>query len=578
MDKIIEFFQNLNFDKFISYLKDYRFWIVIAAIVLLIILSITVIIYYKKDYKRIALNYEDYNTRYFSIHYDEQYVYSVDDKTLTKKRKENLDWFYSSFIPQDKLRVIVWINALQKEDTKASNYLEVHTKIQFPKRNVYTILTVTSINYEKKIIHIESRIFPNIKKSRMELGRKLNIKNEKDMPTLLNERKDSPCTMFLCQLFTEENNSTKITNILVTILLSRLLKFTSKNRLICSTENNYITIVSFNSCTDVEVSSLGNKIAKEISRILFLSSISNNISFKIGIIKDSNREYDFYKLISIGEEITNYAYQNELSSNVIIYNQNMNYQIEQDSEDIDELKSVINENLFTQTITPILNTKGQIFGYDINFNVISDKIKSFEELQTIALENNYTFELESVFYRNAHSLFIGHAPKTNQHILFDIKPDCCNYIKDIIASNQSAKKAQTIFVLKDYDVNDDLITKLQELETSGINFALEITSTTLTLSAELMKIFPYFILRETTFDSNFTGQYLAFFSDMVNRISTYKGKIIATGISSWSNIEILLNLNVGLISSKQIAQSTAGMPTIDDKRIEKLISLKKENK
>ncbi len=576
MDKIIKFFENLNFDKFLSYLKDYRFWIVIGAILLLIILCISIIVYYRKDYKRIALNNDDFNTRYFAIHYDDQFVYAVDNNDLTNKKRENIDWFYSSFVSQDKLRVVVWLNALKNKNTNVSNFLEVHTKIKYPKRNIYTILTVTSINYEKKIIHIESRIFPNIKKSRKELGIKLNIKNERDMPTLLKNNIDSPCTMFMCQLFNKDTNFSKLNSILITIVMSKLLKFTSKTRYICSTENNSIVLVSFNNCSDKEVSILGNKLAKEVSKVLFLSSLSNNISFKIGVIKDSQRDYDFYSLVTIGEEITNYAHHNQLSTNIIVYNPNMSYQIEEDSEDVDELKLIMKDGLFTHTITPIINTKGQTFGYDVTFNVLSERIKSFEQAQKIAVENNYTLELESILYRTAHSIFIGHAPKTYQYILFDIKPNCCNFIKDIIANNDTAKKALTIFVLKDYDVNQEIVQELKDFESQGINFALEITSSTLSLQAEDLKIFPYFVIRENTFIGSFTGQNLAFFSDMINRISSYRGKIIATGVSTWSTIETLLSLNINLIASKQFAQSNDEIPSIDSKKIEKLLALKNQ--
>ncbi len=576
MDKIIEFFENLNFDKFLSYLKDYRFWIVIGAFLLLIILCITILVYYRKDYKRIALNNDDFNTRYFVIHYEDQFVYAVDNKDLTNKKKESLDWFYSSFVSQDKLRVVVWLNALKNKNSDVSNFLEVHTKISFPKRNIYTILSVTSINYEKKIIHIESRIFPNIKKSRKELGIKLNIKNERDMPTLLKNNIEVPCTMFLCQFFNKDTNQTRLNNILITIVMSKLLKYTSKTRYICSTENNSIVLISFNNCSDKEVSNLGNRLAKEISKVLFLSSLSNNVSYKIGVVKDNSREYDFYSLVTLGEEITSYAQRNQLSTNVIVYNPNMSYQIEEDSEDVDELKLIMKDNLLTHTITPIINTKGQIFGYDVSFNILSEKIKSFETAQIIASENNYTLEFESILYRIAHSMFIGHAPKTNQYILFDIKPNCCNFINDIIANNNTAKKALTIFVLKDYDLNSEIIQELKDYESHGINFALEITSATLSLQAEDLKIFPYFVIRENTFIGSFTGQNLAFFSDMINRISSYKGKIIATGVSSWSTIETLLSLNINLISSKQLAQSTDELPTIDSKKIEKLLALKNE--
>ena len=164
MEQIKDFFKDFTFKKLLELLGNT--YVIIFSLMLLLLIGLLIFICLTIRTKKLkqVVSYEDNNVRYFSIHYDRDYVYSVDKRNLNKKRKENIEWFYSCFAPGEKVRLEVWLNELMKENHTAPNHLEVSTKVKGNKSLIFTVIDVTHINYEKKIIHLESRLFPSIQK------------------------------------------------------------------------------------------------------------------------------------------------------------------------------------------------------------------------------------------------------------------------------------------------------------------------------------------------------------------------------------------------------------------------------
>ena len=166
MDQIKEFFKDFSFDRLFELLGNT--YVIVFALMFLLLIGLIIfccLTIREKKLKQIVV-YEDNNVRYFSIHYGRDYVYSVDKRHLNKKRKENLEWFYNCFAPGEKVRLEVWLNELMKKDHTAPNHLEVSTKVKGNKSLIFTVIDVTHINYEKQIIHLESRLFPSIQKTK----------------------------------------------------------------------------------------------------------------------------------------------------------------------------------------------------------------------------------------------------------------------------------------------------------------------------------------------------------------------------------------------------------------------------
>ena len=509
-------------------------------------------------------------------------------ENLSSKRKENLEWFYNCFDPGEKLRLTVWLSELVKVDHTAPNHLEVSTRVKNVKFPIFTVIDVTHINYEQKIIHLQSRLFPTIKKTRKTTNSRNNVVYYTDMPKLLLDFEDNPRTLFLIRLSnldTLDKGRTDFDFTLFTLLISRLVKFLSPSRYLCQLKSNEIVIVDFKMRTKNEAIALGHNFAKVINKTLGLSSIDEYVSYKIGINQEKKQESDFTTLTRFAREVAIYAETNGLSTDVLIYDPNSIRQQENVASIITNIKRNIDRRLFSCRYTPILNSKdGKVFGYDCLLSAPKSVVLSISSMLEYASHNNFLIDLLRVLYletNRAHS-FSNNQAIHNQFVTFPIKLSFYEEVIEIFTRIERPKNVNTIFILNDKDIDDidnkEVIEILNKLKSNNLTIGLEITSNSLILSPEILKLFDYFIINGKSFTKVQESQNLILFSDMIARLSSYKGSIIATELHSWTYIELFTSLNISYISSPLFSQSDRNLPYTDPRRINKLINIAKANK
>ena len=580
MDKIKEFFTDFSIEKLFELLTEK--YVVIFIVMLLIFIGLiifTLLTIREKKLKQVC-TYEDNNVRYFSIHFENDYVYSVDKRNLSRKRKERLSWFYNCFSSSDRLRVTFWLNELIKKDHSVPHHLEVTTKVKNVKHPVFTVIDVTHINYENQIIHLESRLFPTIKKEKKTKNSKTSIIYYTEMSKLLLEYEDNPRTLFLIRLSSIdslEKDNTNVNYTLSTLIMSRLVKFLSPTRYLCALKSNEIVIVDFKLRSKNEAIALGHNLAKEIQRTLDLSSTNESFSFRIGINQEKKNESDFSTLTRFAREVAIYAESNGLVNNVIIYDHNSIKQEENVAQIITNIKRNIDRRLFTCKYTPIINCKdGKTFGYDCSLHAPKSVVYSISSMLDYASHNNFLEDLLRVLYLETNQAYSSHSSiaYTSQFLTMSIKLSFYEEIIDIFTRVHRPRNINTIFILNDKDIDDidvnETISILKKLKQHNLTIGLEITSTSLTLIPEIVKQFDYFIINGNSFTNLKESQHLILFSDMITRLGSYKGTIIATELKTWVLIELFINLNITYISSPLFGQKDKQIPQTDIRKINKL--------
>lgn len=580
MDKIKEFFTDFSIEKLFELLTEWHVIIFIVMILLLISLIIFTLVTIREKKLKQVCTYEDNNVRYFSIHYENNYVYAVDKRNLTLKRKERLSWFYNCFSPSDRYRVTFWLTELMKKDHSVPHHLEVTTKVKNVKHPVFTVIDVTHINYEEQIIHLESRLFPTIKREKKTKNSKSSIIYYTEMPKLLLEHEDNPRTLFLIRLSSIdsiEKDNTDVSHTLSTLIMSRLVKFLSPTRYLCALKSNEIVIVDFKLRTKNEAIALGHSFAKEIKRTLGLSSINDSFSFRIGINQEKKNESDFSTLTRFAREVAIYAESNGLINDVIIYDSNSIRQEENVAQIITNIKRNIDRRLFTCTYTPIINCKdGRTFGYDCSLHAPKSVVYSISSMLDYASHNNFLVDLLRILYLETNHAYSSNSSiaYTSQFLTMPIKLSFYEEIIDIFTRIQRPRNVNTIFILNDKDIDEidvnETISILKKLKHNNLTIGLEITSTSLTLLPEIVKQFDYFIINGHSFTNLKESQHLILFSDMITRLGSYKGTIIATELKTWVLIELFINLNITYISSPLFGQKDKQIPQPDIRKINKL--------
>lgn len=584
MEQIKEFFKDFTFKKLLELLGNT--YVIIFSLMLLLLIGLLIFICLTIRTKKLkqVVSYEDNNVRYFSIHYDRDYVYSVDKRNLNKKRKENIEWFYSCFAPGEKVRLEVWLNELMKENHTAPNHLEVSTKVKGNKSLIFTVIDVTYINYEKKIIHLESRLFPSIQKlKRKNKNSKRNIVYYTEMPKILLDFEDNPRTLFLIRLSnldTLEKESNDFNFTIFTLLISRLVKFLSPSRYLCQLKSNELVIIDFKMRTKNEAIALGHNFSKVITKSLSLAGIDDYVSFKIGINQEKKQDSDFTTLTRFAREAAIYAEANDLDTDVLIYDQNAFKQQENVARIISNIKRNIDRRLFSCTYTPIINVKdGTTFGYDCLLSAPQSVVYSVTSMLEYASNNNFLIDLIRILYLETnlgYSLSPTHT-YYNQFLTMPIKLSFHQEIIEIFTRVERPKNVNTIFILNDKDIDEidvkESLKIIKELKHHNLTIALEVTSNSLILAPDLLKKFDYFIISGKSFHKIKESQNLILFSDMIARLGSYKGTIIATEIESWTQMELFINLNINYISSPLLGQSNKKLPSIDYRKITKLLNM-----
>ena len=75
MDKIKDFLKNFTFEKLLNLLTEWHVVLFLVMFIILITILVLTCIFIRTKKLRQIVTYEDNNVRYFSIHFDKNYVY-----------------------------------------------------------------------------------------------------------------------------------------------------------------------------------------------------------------------------------------------------------------------------------------------------------------------------------------------------------------------------------------------------------------------------------------------------------------------------------------------------------------------
>lgn len=575
MEEIIEYFKNMTFDEVLRIARSWYGILFISCILILLIFFISALCFnVKKSKKRIMAKTMNV-VRLFVIHYKENYVYSFDKFNLKKKRKEPLEWFYNTFSQKDRKRVEVWLSELQKEDHKVPHHLELQIKIKTSKQPVFTVISVSSINYDKGIIHLESRVFPNIKKA-TKSKQKNSITHYKELPSILAQNTTSPKNLFFIRLYStnELDDFSRVNHIIITLILSRLLKYCSSTRHICLLNSNEILILDLKLTTKNEAYALSHTLSSEISKVLFLSSIYDDFEYKIGIVQKKDCSPSLSEEIKLAREMSILAQNDDSNEDWVLFDESTSYKSSNLNPIINNIRNLMDRRLFTCKYTPILNTYDcSVFGYLCDLSAPNALVNSIEDMQDYASKSNFLTELNRILYIETNQVF-NFNTNLNRFVYTTMNLNPSQYLSfiDFYTHTENPKHVKTIFIIEDSNLENDqqiALTIIKELKKVDMCLGLKITSTNLDLIPEIMKSFDFFFLYEDSFKKVYESQNQILYGDMISRLSFYSAQIISVNISSWPLIDFSCKYSIKHISSPLLSTSSKSLPIIDNKKLNK---------
>lgn len=559
-------------------------------LVALLVLAVLLGIYFLqiKNYRKSLVSGKN-NVRIYAIHYNENKVLVFDKHNLKKHRTHDLTWLYESVSQTDQLRLKVWLSELKRVDHKVPHHIEIHVYINGIRQTIFSVLEVSSINYEKGIIHLISHLFPNINKIKKDKNTQIYIKEEAAMPNIIDENRSSVALYNIRLFSTYEFDSDQVfrpDHLIMTQIMNRLAKFATNSRYLSLLKSNEICICDFSIQNTNGAIALGHNFAKEVSRILFLNGLQNKFSFKIGVVFDKYHSKTFQELSKTAKEMSIFAEDNNIQSPVILFDKFLNYRQLSQNTIVDNIKNVITKDEIAYKYTSIIDgTKGGfVLGYYVELIPKRSLLSSFQEVQEYAYKNDMGDKLMKLILNNIKSakkkLPGTNVVEDNSLIFIDIQVPYVPLILSLLEEEElSNLRKNIVLVFEDNDVKSfsqesDFNTVITSLKEANILFALLPTKLSLDLSSEITTVFDYFIIDENIFNdllSNSKHQIL--FQDLIQKLSSYKKKIIGVNIGSWQSFEYYIKQNVTCYSTDILGYSFDTLPVLDEKKLNKSIDI-----
>ena len=528
------------------------------------------------------------NLRLFTIYCKDKYVYVVDKKNFKNRRKEEFKWFFNSFTKEDSIRVKVWMNELIKADRNVKDCLEVQVVIG-KNQKMFSLLTCTGIDKENLILHMESHLFPEIKNRRLNKSIKEgHISSYQDLSNIYHLSKNERFNVYVILLFSLDQASNKKSiwdnKVLTTLLISKIIKYFNSSMKLCLTKNNELIILESNIYSKNKTIFYGNKFSSEVSKMLFLNSLQNSYQHRVAIATGQVKKQTFDELVEIAKKMAIDA--QEENNELVIYNMNETNS-QSKKEIIESINRIISNKLVDVTYTNLLNcSNGHLKGFYTNINIKSNLFEDYLSMAEYAYSYSLLNQLLHFYYEEINKIYVNKyfITSENRRLFLKVKPqfykEICNVINDI----QLPKNFKTVLVFNDKDIIKEAATNskfihevLTEFKNDNrIRLGLEFTTPSVELSDQLLKMFDYYIFDQSTSFSNIltsTQDQILLQNLIINLLDFSNGKLTAVNLNSWQAIEYFSSLGFKYVSGPYFGMETNKAPSVDSKKINKLLSL-----
>lgn len=567
--------------------------LIVCSLILGLIILFTIISIVKKNktkqFKQSLIESEN-NVRIYTIGFDLKTAQYFDCYSPNKAKTIPFDEFLKKYSERDVQRLIIWLNELLKEKHTVPHHLEVSVLLKKKKMTSYAVLDVDYINYEKRILHLSSYLFPNIASKSHKKSKRTFIKKEEEIQKLFGSGRNKVVdrvTVYVVRLFSKyefDSSSFRPDHLIVTKLVNHLASFLSPTRFLVILKTNEIALVDFKIKDRNSILTLGHHLSREADLYLNINALHDSYDFTIGVITEKKTKKSFKQLTKIARDMCIYIENEESNKNkVAIYNENINLNVSYQSKMVDEVGRVIKEKVLQATFTPLFNAiTGTIIGQSSELTPLNSLLDNCRELQEYSLSYGLENELyELMSQKNLLIHRIKDSSVNNYLMICDYIFAYCDLLIEKTKKHKESLSLIQVTQFSDYEIlayqeeQGSAIDKLLTLKSQRISLSLLITSLDIELSNDILNMFDYFnidgrLISGTTKNA----QSVIFINNLIERLSSFHNvTVLCSNLESWTGIEIAIRAGINYISSHLISEDKVTIDQINKKRIAKLVSL-----
>ncbi len=563
-----------------------------AAIVLfLIVLFIMVLRLNKKDVKDDSIIIDNLTTpRIFVLDFLEEEVTYFDRGNYANRKKGPIPQFFEQFTAKEVEELDHWINRLLEKKSQVSLSYKVDVFVRSMRRSYASILEVKKIDYDKKVIHLESYLYRYLKPNDQS---NLTVKKKEDIGYL--------SSVALARLYKRQRGRGRgvygAINIVSTLpkqsqkieipphiwyeLQNQAAFYRAKNRIIRFLDNNTVGIYMPRRNDITPLIDIMKKIYTRVGAFLEKNGY-HNFSIAIGIARA--RQFDDMKMhFKTAEELSMFAHREIGDIKMLIYDPAQEVKALDLSLYRNELMSIVRKKSVEPLFQPLIDSRSvEILGYLTSFQISGSLFASYKDLTTFARENKQNELLMKMVLRKTAATY-HNVKRNNRHLLFiPISIDDVGFLSETFSTQPFASDLKIVFMLEEqdyahsFDLGEEMSAINKKIKKMGYGIALIISNTELTLPDKIYGEVDYFMVNEQILSrTEGSERERLYLLSSLGKLLRHKRPITFIDLPKWSEIEYYIRAGADYVASDEISKKDFTLGTIDKKKALRIISFSK---
>jgi EAL domain-containing protein (putative c-di-GMP-specific phosphodiesterase class I) len=498
----------------------------------------------------------------------------------------SLNEFLMQYGFEDLDRVQQWFNDLMARDD-TPRILETAGTQKFKGQNLFTLLEITKIDKEKRVIHLNSHLMSILKpkhKKRNQYRQAMPLDLMVDQ--VKKTSKKLGILYYIRFAFTtkidEENQ--KLSGLYLIQIKDRLRIFLSPSLRLIDSEYDLI-FFHFEPQHSIQKNKMIRTIVDSIDKYLEINSLKDDLVYSLSMIEHQEAPQDLNTLIKFGAQRAQSLINRKQKTVSLSISGQPSSTLQEANLDLD-VKKIIRERALTFKYRAILDTEQfQVFGFFSMIQPESDKnINSLTLQKYVASQSNsretMNYMVKTVLDQTAKITSDNQKLK----IFVPLSVYQKNYLTQYLASQINFDSKNLVIVFEESEIRDAESTKgistlIESIHQLHLEVALVFGNANLLFNNEIYELFDYYLFdQRLTLGVEEDQRKLLSIRTIIDRLSPLKKPFIGSDMNELTSLELLDNLGVKLQSAELIAPMTIRFEMPDKKIIQRLKQFKEKLK
>ena len=571
-----------------------RDWPILMGVVTLFLLMVTVIfvfalVRHRNGIFQRAFEDKSNSVRIFIVDTKKDQVTYFNVTSVSNVRRCSMGDFYSMFPVSEQKKVIQWVNTLIDNVLDAPEYLETDMQESRSRRQYFSMLQVEKIDRESGIIHIQSYLMKYMvtsKGSMTATTHGLSTVAEVE-EALRNNGKNRGVTIVFHFCYKKiTDNDKEIDPLVFNYFKNALYPFLIGKRYLLHCSPNELLLMDLRIDDRPKALYLIRSCLGELNRYLSLNGLSSSIDVRAGVVEHRRLAKEPDRVIDEARRLATEAYSSK--ETMIWYEkdrQTRNYL--DDSSYRTEVERIINEKKLTYKFRPVLTSpEAEVMGYLTQPEALNNAFASMEDLKDYAVRTDDDRALFTTVAKETISRFLAQTPDPKKKLFYPVRYLELRYMLVTFSRMQKVKQVSMVLMFKENDINEQLsnidmdavIDEMRSIKAKGYEIGLFLQSAQLQLPTELYAVYDYFICSfafagpSRDMDARIRSQ----LHSLVEKLLKYHKPIIASDVSGWPALDLLVKSGLRYVSSDVIAPFDVMMNPIPPHNAKRIKDMKKQ--